>query len=324
MPITSVTSDPEAATLTVIGDYPVPVRRLWDAYADPRQIERFWGPPTWPATFTRHDMVTGGRSHYFMTGPDGETSGGYWTFVEVIEGERIVVVDGFAGADGTANDDMPSMQMTMTFESTPAGSRFTCVTDFPSVEAMEQVLEMGMMEGMSTAPVAQIDDVVADLASFAADVATQAQRITPTQVRVSRVVRGTVDQVWRAHNDPDLVRRWMLGPDGWTMPVCEHTDTVGGTYRWEWESTDGSERFGFEGTILEQQPPHRQVFDQRPIGAPDGSGLVIETTLRPVDGGTLLVQVMTAPDEALIDEVLGSGMTDGMEVSFARLESILA
>ena len=77
MPITSVDKDLDALTLTVVADFPVPVRRLWDAYADPRQIERFWGPVGWPATFTRHDMAPGGRSAYYMTGPDGERSGGF-------------------------------------------------------------------------------------------------------------------------------------------------------------------------------------------------------------------------------------------------------
>ena len=72
MPLTSVTKDAEALTLTVVGDYPVPQQRLWDAFADPRQLERFWGPPTMPATFTRHDMKVGGRAEYFLTGPKGE------------------------------------------------------------------------------------------------------------------------------------------------------------------------------------------------------------------------------------------------------------
>ena len=71
MPLTSVTKDAAKLTLTVVGDFPVPQQRLWDAYADPRQLERFWGPPTWPATFTRHDLKVGGRAEYFMTGPNG-------------------------------------------------------------------------------------------------------------------------------------------------------------------------------------------------------------------------------------------------------------
>lgn len=323
MPITSVTSDPEALTLTVVGDYPVSVSRLWNAYADPRQIERFWGPPEWPATFTRHDMVVGGRSDYFMTGPEGETSAGYWTYVDIVEGERIEVVDGFATEDGSDNDAMPSMRMVMTFEPTPAGARYTCVTTFPSIESMEQLVQMGMMEGMSAA-MGQIDGVLLDLASFAASLGTQSKRLTPTQVRVSRIISGSPDQVWRCFREADLVRQWMLGPDGWTMPVCEIADAVGDTYRYEWEADDGSARFGFEGTVLALDPPHREVFDQRPIGMPEGTGIVVDSTLRTVAGGTLLVLVMTAPSAEVLDEILATGMTDGMETSYARLESLLA
>ena len=89
MPITNVTSDAANLTLTVVGDYPVPVERLWDAYADPRQLERFWGPEEWPATFTRHDMVPGGRSEDYMTGPDGSRPRGWWHFLAVEPGRRI-------------------------------------------------------------------------------------------------------------------------------------------------------------------------------------------------------------------------------------------
>jgi len=84
MPITSVTKDPAALSMTVVADFAVPVRRLWDAYADPRQLERFWGPPTYPARFTRHDMYPGGRSAYVMTGPDGDQSHAYWEFLSVV------------------------------------------------------------------------------------------------------------------------------------------------------------------------------------------------------------------------------------------------
>jgi uncharacterized protein YndB with AHSA1/START domain len=72
VPITSVTKDAAKLTLTVVAEFPVSQQRLWDAYADPRQLERFWGPPDFPATFTRHDMKVGGRSEYFMTGPEGQ------------------------------------------------------------------------------------------------------------------------------------------------------------------------------------------------------------------------------------------------------------
>ena len=160
MPITSIASDTDTLTLTVIGDYPVPVERLWEAYADPRQLEKFWGPETWPATFTRHDMTPGGRSEYFMTGPDGNTSRGWWHFLAVERGRRFEVEDGFADDTGRPNDQMPSMRMVFTFEKTATGSRMTSVTTFPSVEAMQQLVEMGMIDGMRSA-LGQLDALLA-------------------------------------------------------------------------------------------------------------------------------------------------------------------
>ena len=161
MPITNVTSDPTALTLTVTGEYPVPVARLWEAYADPRQLEKFWGPETWPAKFTRHDMTPGGRSQYYMTGPDGSRSHGWWQFLAVEPTHRFEVEDGFADEEGRPNAAMPTMRMVFTFEETATGSRFTSVTYFPSVDAMQQLLDMGMLEGLQSA-LGQLDDVLAN------------------------------------------------------------------------------------------------------------------------------------------------------------------
>jgi uncharacterized protein YndB with AHSA1/START domain len=122
MPITSVTSDPKALTLTVVGDYPVKVERLWEAYSDPRQLERFWGPETWPAKFTSHDFTVGGQAHYTMTGPDGATSSGWWRFLAIEPLRLIEIEDGFSNPDGTPNTSMPSMRMTFTFEETASGA----------------------------------------------------------------------------------------------------------------------------------------------------------------------------------------------------------
>lgn len=160
MPIRSITSDPEALTLTVVGEYPVPVERLWEAYADPRQLERFWGPVEWPATFTRHDMRVGGMSSYYMTGPNGEKSAGWWRFLAVDPGRGFEVEDGFAHEDGTPNESMPSMRISFRFEATPTGSRMVSVTTFPSLEVMEQLLQMGVEEGLRSA-LGQLDAVLA-------------------------------------------------------------------------------------------------------------------------------------------------------------------
>lgn len=321
MPITSVTSDPSTLTLTVVGDYPVPVERLWDAWADPRQIERFWGPPEWPATFTRHDMAVGGESHYVMTGPEGERAAGYWRYEAVERYQRIEVVDGFTRDDGSPNDDMPTIRVRFDFESTGDGSRFVAVSSFADVASMEQLVAMGMMEGMQAA-MGQMDAVLADLAAFAAGRDTELDRIGDTQARTSRVVRGSLDQVWRAHHDAELLQRWLLGPDGWTMPVCEVAAEVGDSYRYEWESADGANRFGFEGELVDSMPPHRAVTTERLAGT-DGPATLNEMTLTPVEGGTLVVIMITYPSSELREEILATGMVDGMETSYARLESVL-
>lgn len=161
MPITSVAKDPAKLSMTVVGDYPVSQKRLWEAYADARQLERFWGPPTWPAKFTRHEMKAGGRSEYKMTGPQGETSSGYWKFISVDPPNSFEAQDGFATEDGNDNAQMPSMRMRFTFESTPTGARVTSVTTFPSVEAMEELMKMGMEEGLRSA-MGQLDGVLAE------------------------------------------------------------------------------------------------------------------------------------------------------------------
>ena len=318
MPITSITSDPQALTLTIVADYPVTLERLWEAYVDPRQLERFWGPVQWPATFTRHEVYPGGESHYYMTGPDGQKSAGWFRFLRVDPYALMEMEDGFANPDGSRNESMPTMRMEFRFERTKQGARFTGVTYFTSLETMEQLVKMGMVEGTKSA-MGQIDALLADLKSFAADRAVDAQLLSDTQIRVSRVLRGTVEQVWRAHHEPALMQRWLTGPDGWTMPVCEVALRVGDRFRHEWEAADGSQRFGFTGELLESVAPHRAVTTEHMIGM-DGPGTRNELTLTAVPGGTLISLVITYPDKATRDMVLGTGMTAGMETSYARLE----
>lgn len=121
MPLTSVTKDAATLTLTVVGDYPLPQQRLWDVFADPRQLERFWGPPVWPATFTRHDMKVGGRAEYFLTRPKGEKWSGSWKFTAV---NPISFFEAHDGEDNAVDENMPS-SMKFIVETTPTGSRMT-------------------------------------------------------------------------------------------------------------------------------------------------------------------------------------------------------
>src|SRR5919107_4510529 len=111
MPVTDVQQDLDNRTLTITADFAAPVQRVWQVYADPRQLEKVWGPPTWPATVVDHDLRPGGRVTYFMTGPEGEKSAGYWDVLEVEAPRRFVVEDGFADDTGRPNADLPTTRM---------------------------------------------------------------------------------------------------------------------------------------------------------------------------------------------------------------------
>ena len=159
MPVRSVTKDPKALTMTVVAEFHVPVDRVWAAWADPRQLERFWGPPGWPATFVEHDFVVGGKASYYMTGPNGAKSHGWWRFLHIDAPRSFEVQDGFADKTGEPNPKMPALRMRMTFEAIEGGTRMTGVSTFSSPEAMEQVLTMGMEEGLKAA-LGQMDAVL--------------------------------------------------------------------------------------------------------------------------------------------------------------------
>lgn len=324
MPITSVDIDPQALTITVVADFTASVRRLWDAYLDPRQIERFWGPPEYPATFTRHDGAVSGLTNYYMTGPEGDRSCGYWKWIAVDEGRSFEVRDGFAAEDGTPNTEMPAMRMVFGFAETALGSRLTTTTYFNSLEELEQLQAMGMVEGMSSA-MAQIDDVIADLTPFAPGNSTETQLIGTNQARVSRVVRGSLPQLWQAFTDAALLRRWKLGPDGWEMTVCEIGTEIGDRLHTEWRSEESGDSFGFVGEIVESLPHWRLVSTERMVSPDDPSGsnspeTLNELTFTPVEGGTLASYLITSPNAEVREMVLATGMAEGMEASFARLE----
>ena len=321
MPVTSVEKDLDQLTITIVADFAAPLARLWDAYADPRQIERFWGPPTYPATFLRHDAAVGGRSIYKMTGPTGDEHYGCWEWTDVNAPESFDVIDWFADEKGAPNTDLPAVRATFAFEATDAGSRLITTSRFDSLEQLEQLLAMQILEG-TTEAMSQIDSVLADLTAFAADRATEAQILSDTQVRVARVIHGSVEQVWHAHNDAELMKQWLLGPEGWSMPVCEIAKNVGDSYRYVWAPEGGGEGFGFTGELLELDEPYRAVTTEAMIGM-DFPATLNELNLTPVEGGTLLSLVITYANVEARDAVLATGMTGGMETSYVRLERML-
>jgi uncharacterized protein YndB with AHSA1/START domain len=162
MTVTNVQKDLETLTLTITTAFEAPVERVWQLWADPRQLERWWGPPTYPATFTDHDFVPGGLVAYFMTSPEGERYHGWWRFVSVEPPRSLRFEDGFADADGNPNDDLPTSVITVTLgEADEGGTVMAIESRFASREAMEQVLAMGAEEGMTLA-LGQIEELLAE------------------------------------------------------------------------------------------------------------------------------------------------------------------
>lgn len=157
--LTSVT-DPQALTLTVTAQFAAPPERVWTVFSDPRRLERWWGPPTWPSTFVDHDFVPGGRANYYMTGPDGEKAHGWWQFVSIEEPRSLEFEDGFSDDSGTPDLGMPVAHGRVSLEPADGGTRLTIVSRFASAEALEKVLGMGMEEGMKQA-LGQIDALLA-------------------------------------------------------------------------------------------------------------------------------------------------------------------
>jgi uncharacterized protein YndB with AHSA1/START domain len=160
--VTKVEKDPASRTMTVRAHFDAPVERVWQVWDDPRQLERWWGPPTYPATVVDHGLRPGDRVSYFMTSPEGEKHHGWWRIVAVNPPHRLEFEEGFADDAGNPSDQMPTTSMTVTLTRDQAGTGTDMVvhSTFPSLEAMEQMLAMGMEEGLTLA-MGQIDALLA-------------------------------------------------------------------------------------------------------------------------------------------------------------------
>jgi len=151
-----------------------------------------------------------------------------------------------------------------------------------------------------------------------------------TQVRVTRDFAAPRTLVWQAHTDPKLVKRWMLGPPGWSMPVCEMDVRPGGKYRWRWRSDESGAEFGFFGDFREVDAPaklvHAEHYDPGDVGgAMDVSQpAIIQTRFSEKDGITSLEMIMTFASKEIRDAAVSTGMTDGMEMGYERLDALFA
>lgn len=160
MTVTNTKKDPENLTFEITSEFDASIDRVWRLWEDPRQLERWWGPPTHPATVVEHDLAPGGEVKYYMTGPEGDSHWAWMKIVAVDAPSSLDIEEGFADDQGEPNPDMPTALLRVDIvEESEGNVRMTISVRFPSLEAMEQMMAMGMDEGIAAA-LGQIDDIL--------------------------------------------------------------------------------------------------------------------------------------------------------------------
>jgi uncharacterized protein YndB with AHSA1/START domain len=161
MTVLAVDRDPVALTLTIVSEFDAPAERVWQVWADPRQLERWWGPPNYPATVVDHDLTPGGRVTYFMTGSNGEKHRGWWRVIAVDPPHSLEFEDGYADDRGRPNHDLPTTSIEVRLTAAAAAkTTMTMTSRFASIADMEQVIGISKDEGVALT-VRQIDAILA-------------------------------------------------------------------------------------------------------------------------------------------------------------------
>lgn len=148
------------------------------------------------------------------------------------------------------------------------------------------------------------------------------------EVRVTRAFKAPRQLVWDAHTKPELVTKWMLGPPGWTMPVCDMDVRPGGAYTWRWQSDEDGKQFGFHGTFDEVNAParltHDEYYDPGDTGGdmPTNDPALVTLELSEAGGVTTLVCTMKFSSKEARDGAVSTGMTNGMEMGYVRLDDL--
>ena len=148
------------------------------------------------------------------------------------------------------------------------------------------------------------------------------------EVQVVRSFKAPRALVYRAYTEPELVRQWLLGPPGWSMPVCDMDVRVGGSYRWRWRSHEDNSEFGFAGTFREIQPPerlvHTEAYDPGTVGGGfPGQEAIVTVTFTEAGGMTMMTTLIDFGSKEARDGAVATGMTDGMEQSYQLLDRLL-
>jgi uncharacterized protein YndB with AHSA1/START domain len=160
MSVTNVEKDLEGLSLTLTAEFDASVDQVWDLWADPRKLERWWGPPGYPATFNAHDLSPGGDVGYFMTSPEGDKHHGWWRITSADPPSSLEFDDGFGDEEGKPAAGMPVTKIRMRLSEHDGGTRMELTQAFENSDQMQQVIDMGGLEGLKQS-VGQMDAVLA-------------------------------------------------------------------------------------------------------------------------------------------------------------------
>ncbi len=147
------------------------------------------------------------------------------------------------------------------------------------------------------------------------------KKVGETELVVTRRFSAPPARIYSAHTDSDLLQRWLLGPDGWTMPECISDPRPGGRIRFTWQKDEQS--FSLNGEYIELDPPHRTVHSEAFESDPPMDPTLVTTHFHPDGDGTLLEMTIRYSSAEAREAALATGMTDGMETSYARLEETI-
>lgn len=148
------------------------------------------------------------------------------------------------------------------------------------------------------------------------------------EVKVARSFRAPRTLVYRAYTEPQIVRRWLLGPPGWSMPICEMDVRVGGAFRWRWRNDENGNEFGFTGTFREVVPAsrlvHTEAYDPGTVGGGyPGEDAIVTVSFAEDNGITTVTTLIDFGSKEARDGAVATGMTGGMEQSYQLLDAVL-
>lgn len=316
---------------------------VWRVSTEAKHMAQWFGAKGTKVIHAAMDLRVGGTYHYGLASPDGSEMWGRQVFREITPIERLVFVQSFSDPEGglgrhPAAATWPrEMLATTTFEELGPEKTLLTVSWVPLGATAEELATFDQARaGMSGGFGGTFDQLEGYLATFGAGCEGDAPRSSPpggrgklsltasgeSELVMTRAFAAPRPLVFAALTEPAHVRRWLLGPPGWTMPVCEIDFRVGGTFRYVWRNDRGTD-MGMGGTYREIAAPerivHSELFDEDWTG---GEALVT-TLLEERDGRTTMTTTVRYSSRAARDGVFASPMEAGVAQSYDRLEEVL-